>query len=96
MLQVRNDTTGELLGCVPMYLKGHSYGEYVFDNSWASYANRLGMPYYPKLQVGGIVGPVHCGNNSLVWAALLAVEQHLSVSLSHAAMWGRARAWSCV
>ncbi|KAK9828957.1 hypothetical protein WJX72_003039 [[Myrmecia] bisecta] len=47
---VRNETTNELLGCCPMFLKLHSYGEYVFDHGWASAAARMGMPYYPKLQ----------------------------------------------
>lgn len=39
---VRDDTTNELLGCVPMYLKGHSQGEYVFDSSWANYSHMMG------------------------------------------------------
>ena len=33
-----------------MYLKSHSYGEYVFDHSWAGYFSRSGTAYYPKLQ----------------------------------------------
>ena len=33
-----------------MYLKSHSYGEYVFDHSWAGYFSRSGQRYYPKLQ----------------------------------------------
>lgn len=41
---------GELLGVVPMYLKGHSRGEYVFDGSWADALERAGGRYYPKLQ----------------------------------------------
>jgi predicted N-acyltransferase len=28
----RDATSGEILGCVPLYLKSHSYGEYVFDH----------------------------------------------------------------
>lgn len=40
---------GELVGAVPLYLKGDSYGEYVYDWGWAQLAQRLGMPYYPKL-----------------------------------------------
>jgi predicted N-acyltransferase len=32
-----------------MYLRGDSYGEYVFDWGWASGAKKLGIPYYPKL-----------------------------------------------
>lgn len=41
---------GELLGVVPMYLKGHSQGEYVFDHAWADAWHRAGGRYYPKLQ----------------------------------------------
>lgn len=33
---------------VPLYAKGHSYGEYVFDHGWADAAQRAGMRYYPK------------------------------------------------
>lgn len=47
---VRDDVTGQLLGCCPVYLKSHSYGEYVFDNAWANYFSMLGKRYYPKLQ----------------------------------------------
>jgi len=39
---VRDDATGQLVGACPMYLKGHSYGEYVFDHSWANYSSMLG------------------------------------------------------
>lgn len=38
-----------LIAAAPMYLKGHSYGEFVFDHQWADLAYRLGMEYYPKL-----------------------------------------------
>ncbi len=34
---------------MPMYRKGHSYGEYVFDHAWAGAYHRHGMEYYPKL-----------------------------------------------
>ena len=40
---------GPLLGAVPLYLKYHSYGEYVFDWSWADACTRSGRAYYPKL-----------------------------------------------
>jgi len=43
------DETGKLLGAVPMYLKSHSYGEYIFDHGWASGYERAGGRYYPKL-----------------------------------------------
>jgi len=34
---------------VPLYAKGHSYGEYVFDQGWARAAQQAGIRYYPKL-----------------------------------------------
>ncbi|MBL6751482.1 MAG: GNAT family N-acetyltransferase [Nevskia sp.] len=43
------DDAGELLGAAPLYLKTHSYGEFVFDFSWAQASQRLGRRYYPKL-----------------------------------------------
>ncbi|GAB4372665.1 MAG: GNAT family N-acetyltransferase [Elainellaceae cyanobacterium] len=38
-----------LIAAAPLYLKGHSYGEFVFDHQWAELAHRLGVRYYPKL-----------------------------------------------
>ncbi len=38
-----------LIGAAPLYLKGHSQGEFVFDQQWAELASRLGIEYYPKL-----------------------------------------------
>ncbi|WP_374274122.1 GNAT family N-acetyltransferase [Brevundimonas sp.] len=40
---------GAVLGVMPLYLKGHSQGEYVFDHSWADALERAGGRYYPKL-----------------------------------------------
>jgi len=40
---------GALLGAVPLYVKSHSYGEYVFDQGWADAYERAGGSYYPKL-----------------------------------------------
>jgi predicted N-acyltransferase len=41
---------GEAVEAVaPGYLKGHSYGEYVFDWAWADAWRRMGLSYYPKL-----------------------------------------------
>ncbi|WP_455235327.1 GNAT family N-acetyltransferase [Thiogranum longum] len=42
------DAHRALLGAVPMYLKDNSYGEFVFDWSWADAYQRYGLPYYPK------------------------------------------------
>ena len=38
-----------LLGAVPLFLKDHSFGEFVFDWSWAEAYARAGLDYYPKL-----------------------------------------------
>lgn len=40
---------GAVIGVMPLYLKGHSQGEYVFDHSWADAWQRAGGRYYPKL-----------------------------------------------
>jgi predicted N-acyltransferase len=40
---------GALTGAMPLYLKTHSYGEYVFDWAWADAYYRHGIAYYPKL-----------------------------------------------
>ena len=42
---------GEPVAAMPMYAKGHSQGEYIFDHSWADAYMRAGGRYYPKLQV---------------------------------------------
>ena len=39
---------GELLAACPLYIKNHSYGEYVFDWAWARAYEQHGLPYYPK------------------------------------------------
>ncbi len=43
------DDAGQVIGAAPLYLKTHSYGEFVFDFSWAEASRRLGHRYYPKL-----------------------------------------------
>jgi predicted N-acyltransferase len=42
----------------PLYLKGHSYGEFVFDQSFAQLAGQIGLRYYPKLLGMSPVSPV--------------------------------------
>ena len=46
LLQDYQDTT---VGAMPLYLKSHSRGEFVFDWAWASAYQRAGYDYYPKL-----------------------------------------------
>jgi uncharacterized protein len=43
------ERAGRLIGAAVLYLKAHSYGEYVFDWAWADAYQRHGLPYYPKL-----------------------------------------------
>lgn len=47
-----------LRACAPLYLKGHSYGEYVFDWGWARAYEAAGGRYYPKLQAAVPFTPV--------------------------------------
>ncbi len=44
------DENGQAAACMPIYLKNHSYGEYIFDWGWADAYERAGGKYYPKLQ----------------------------------------------
>ncbi|MFO0294251.1 MAG: GNAT family N-acetyltransferase [Rhodospirillales bacterium] len=55
---VLQDPGGELVACAPLYLKTHSYGEYVFDHGWADAYARAGGRYYPKLQLAVPFTPV--------------------------------------
>ena len=48
-LTARQD--GLLIACAPLYAKGHSQGEYIFDHNWAHAWERAGGRYYPKLQI---------------------------------------------
>jgi predicted N-acyltransferase len=43
------DAQGAIAAAAPLYLKQHSYGEYVFDHAWADAYARHGLAYYPKL-----------------------------------------------
>jgi len=58
-----------LVAACPLYLKGNSEGEFVFDHGWADAAERAGIRYYPKLLVGVPFTPV-AGARFLVAADL--------------------------
>jgi hypothetical protein len=47
-----------IVGAMPLYLKSHSQGEYVFDHGWAEAYQRAGGSYYPKLQAAVPFTPV--------------------------------------
>ncbi|MGH8398172.1 MAG: GNAT family N-acetyltransferase [Gammaproteobacteria bacterium] len=46
---VCTDDAGSVFGALPLYLKSHSHGEYVFDWAWAEAYQRAGLQYFPKL-----------------------------------------------
>ncbi|MGE4612241.1 MAG: GNAT family N-acetyltransferase [Paracoccaceae bacterium] len=79
---------GEIIGVMPLYAKGHSQGEYVFDHAWAGAFERAGGRYYPKLQCAvpftpatghRLLAKTDTGLNALVQAAIqIAKENHLS------------------
>lgn len=89
---MRNET-GILVGAVPLYLKSHSYGEYVFDHAWANAYENAGGSYYPKLQSSvpftPVTGPrlLAAGGNPHIKSQLLqgvaAAAEKLGVSSSH-------------
>jgi len=78
----------DLIAACPLYLKDHSYGEYVFDWAWANAYQEHGLAYYPKALVAVPFTPVpgsrllarHAESRALLVQALLAWcgEQELS------------------
>ena len=55
---VVEDDEGRVSGVAPLYARGDSYGEYVFDHGWAHAYERAGGRYYPKLLCGVPFSPV--------------------------------------
>lgn len=83
--------SGRPVAAAPLWLKSHSFGEYVFDHSWAEAYARAGGRYYPKLQVAVPFTPVpgrrllardRAGSEDLA-RALLATAARLAVSSLH-------------
>ncbi len=88
-LVIRKD--GRLEGAMPLYVKDHSYGEYVFDWAWADAYYRHGLEYYPKLVCAVPFTPVtgprllaanHTDRERLI-AAALELARTLEVSSLH-------------
>ena len=52
------EETGVIVGAAPVYIKPHSFGEYVFDHHWAEALERAGGRYYPKLLCASPFTPV--------------------------------------
>jgi hypothetical protein len=86
------DEAGTAAAVMPLYLKAHSQGEYVFDWSWADAYERAGGRYYPKLVCASPFSPVTgprlllrpdiepTAGRSLLTNAALTVTQRLDVS----------------
>ena len=76
----------KLIAVMPMYLKSHSYGEYVFDWSWADAWQQSGLSYYPKLVTAipftPATGPRLCCDDSIdnieAYRAILGAIKELS------------------
>ncbi len=89
-----------LQAALPLYLKTHSYGEYVFDWAWADAYRRNGLDYYPKLLAAIPFTPVTgprllardaAARHALI-AALIALQEQGDVSSSHILYPGQAQA----
>lgn len=80
-----------LAAALPLYVKDHSYGEYVFDWAWADAYQRHGFEYYPKLLSAipftPVAGPRLLARDARSRAALIevlkATQQASGVSSTH-------------
>jgi predicted N-acyltransferase len=87
--------SGELVAAAPLYLKRNSHGEFVFDWSWASAYERVGLDYYPKLLGAVPYSPVNgarllvgCGKDAAplraaLLEAIVAETQRSGLSSAH-------------
>ena len=73
------DASGTLVAAVPQYLKAHSWGEFIFDMSWAQAYARAGLDYYPKLLSAIPFTPV-TGPRLLIRAGLDAADLRPSLA----------------
>ena len=83
----------QLIGVVPVYLKNHSQGEYVFDYGWADALQRAGGQYYPKMQISVPFTPASgprlltCEDSAeheqMLLSACMQVAQQIEVSSIH-------------
>lgn len=78
---VAKNNAGEIDQILPAFIKQHSYGEYVFDWSWADAYQRHGFDYYPKLLLAApftpASGPRRLGRPDADWSGVCdALQQH--------------------
>lgn len=80
-----SDDAGHAVGLMPLFLKTHSMGEYVFDHGWADALERAGGSYYPKLQCSVPFTPATApkllvpSGDAAIKAALLSTAQQLAI-----------------
>ncbi|NIB39455.1 N-acetyltransferase [Pseudomaricurvus alkylphenolicus] len=87
----------KVVAAMPLYLKFHSYGEYVFDWAWADAYRRNGLDYYPKLlsaipftpATGARIGIANHVDASEVY-------QHISEFLNHHCQEQGISSWHCL
>lgn len=84
-----------LIGAAPTYVKDNSYGEYIFDWSWAELSHRIGLSYYPKIVVAVPFTPATGprllyhpdADKHAVWSALVeglyGLVEHVEASSVH-------------
>jgi predicted N-acyltransferase len=85
------DANDALAAALPLYVKGHSYGEYVFDWAWANAYQEHGLDYYPKLLAAipftPVAGPRLLARDAPARAALVDVlvktQRSTDVSSTH-------------
>lgn len=86
-----HDDNGVLAAAAPLYIKDHSFGEFVFDFAWADAYHRIGLSYYPKLvnavPYTPVVGPRllardHAMRRTLA-SALVELPERMGVSSLH-------------
>ena len=112
VLSPQDGGVDDAIGAVPMYLKSHSRGEFVFDAGWADAFYRAGGRYYPKLQVSIPFTPAtgrrlltasldDAETEDQLLAAAVAVAKQIEVSSIHLtflpeAQWRRAVSAGCL
>lgn len=77
-----SNSGGAPVGAMPLYLKSHSQGEYVFDHGWADAFARAGGEYYPKLQCAvpftPVTGPRFLASDDASRTALIRTAETLA------------------
>ena len=96
-LVVLDESEQEYLALMPLYLKGHSWGEYVFDHQWAQAYQQHGMAYYPKWLTAIPFTPCH-GNRMIIKPSCNPIEvmQVLLTFIQSASKNHTISSWHCL